>query len=328
VTALFALLLFRGLRRSWLALAGTVLVLELGMAAQRNVPRMPGSFFRPPASAAAVLEALQGTRLFHEAHLRDTLFGLTGEAQRTTNWALRNGLYPATAAAWGIESVLEPDHDRRLLPATRDLHALIFSSLGGPAEPFPRVLLDMSNVGLRVAPLSLAGGAPVPAGHPSQVGFLRDDPWPRYYFAEQIVPLEQAAAVVGSGREAGAPSRVAVMPGETFQPAAGEVLAVNESANGATLRVRAAGRALLVVSVTAHRHWKATIDGRAVALLPANVGYQAVVVPPGEHTVGLRYHNPFIPAGAAVSAVTILLLLSMAFRADVSHLTTAAPRRK
>ena len=52
------------------------------------------------------------------------------------------------------------------------------------------------------------------------------------------------------------------------------------------------------MSVSYHRYWGATIDGRPARIVPANLAYQALVVPAGQHRVRLRYHNPLIAVGA------------------------------
>ena len=39
-----------------------------------------------------------------------------------------------------------------------------------------------------------------------------------------------------------------------------------------------------------------------------NIGYQGVEVPAGRHIVEMRYRNPLISAGAAISAATLLAL--------------------
>jgi uncharacterized membrane protein YfhO len=67
--------------------------------------------------------------------------------------------------------------------------------------------------------------------------------------------------------------------------------------------------ALLVLAVTPHKYWRATIDGRPAELLRANIGYQAVVVPPGGRTVSLRYRNPLIRPMAVVSLLSLAAAL-------------------
>jgi uncharacterized membrane protein YfhO len=51
-----------------------------------------------------------------------------------------------------------------------------------------------------------------------------------------------------------------------------------------------------------------------VPIVPANLAYQGVAVPAGTHRLELRYRNPLLFAGAAISVVTVLLLLVPATR--------------
>ncbi|MBV8543309.1 MAG: YfhO family protein, partial [Acidobacteria bacterium] len=101
---------------------------------------------------------------------------------------------------------------------------------------------------------------------------------------------------------------------EPFAPASARVTRVRETANTATIDVTAAGRAFLVASVTGHRYWSATIDGHPAPLIATNLAYQGLVVPPGTHTIAMRYRNPLIPIGAAISLLTLIGLGAAARR--------------
>ena len=63
-----------------------------------------------------------------------------------------------------------------------------------------------------------------------------------------------------------AQDRVGLVGFPPFAPAGGEIMSAHETANSADLRVRADGRAFLIMSVTPHRYWQATIDGRPARL--------------------------------------------------------------
>ncbi|HEY0370871.1 MAG TPA: hypothetical protein VGD79_02660, partial [Thermoanaerobaculia bacterium] len=69
----------------------------------------------------------------------------------------------------------------------------------------------------------------------------------------------------------------------------------------------------LVISVTPHKYWTIAIDGREASAIVTNVGFQGVVVPAaGNHVVAMRYRNPLIAAGAAISAAALLALAFVA----------------
>jgi hypothetical protein len=73
------------------------------------------------------------------------------------------------------------------------------------------------------------------------------------------------------------------------------------------LRYRAAGEAFLVAAVTFDDGWRATLDDGALApTCPTALGQLGVALPPGERTVTLRYRDPWVRGGAAVTAITLL----------------------
>ena len=59
------------------------------------------------------------------------------------------------------------------------------------------------------------------------------------------------------------------------------------------------------MTVTRHKYWRVTIDGRETNVMPANLAYQAVVVPAGRHRVEMRYRNPLVLIGAAISLLAL-----------------------
>jgi len=96
-------------------------------------------------------------------------------------------------------------------------------------------------------------------------------------------------------------------------PAAGRILSIEETGRSAVVRVKAEGRALLVISVTPHRYWRATIDGRDTALQRVNLGFQGIAVPAGVHTVTMRYSNPLVTASGLVSIFALAGTLGYGF---------------
>lgn len=76
-----------------------------------------------------------------------------------------------------------------------------------------------------------------------------------------------------------------------------------------TLRVAADRPALLVVLDNWFPAWEATVGGRAAPVLRANHTFRAIPVPPGEHTVTLRYSAGTLRSGAFISLGVLALLL-------------------
>ena len=72
------------------------------------------------------------------------------------------------------------------------------------------------------------------------------------------------------------------------------IRSLRETANDAFLDVESLGKGFLVMSVTPHKYWRITIDGRDAAPVVTNIGYQGLTVPPGRHHIEVRAtgHEP------------------------------------
>ena len=80
------------------------------------------------------------------------------------------------------------------------------------------------------------------------------------------------------------------------------------------VEVQADRNAILLVRTPWDRNWRATVDGRDVRVLPANGFVQAVPVTAGTHVVVLRYEDPWIRRGLAVSAAALLAIMAFILR--------------
>ena len=94
-----------------------------------------------------------------------------------------------------------------------------------------------------------------------------------------------------------------------FAKTTGKITRATESSSSATLDVAASETSLLIITITRHKYWRAAIDGHPAQLMPANIAYQSLSVPPGRHRVEIRYSNPLVGWGAAVSASALIALL-------------------
>jgi hypothetical protein len=99
-------------------------------------------------------------------------------------------------------------------------------------------------------------------------------------------------------------------PAAAGEPA--EVKVLSDEPERISARVNAAGGGYLVVADAVLRDgWSASVDGRAVGVVPGNHAFAAIPVPKGEHTVVLDYQAPGLAVGALVSAGSGLLLLTL-----------------
>ncbi len=81
----------------------------------------------------------------------------------------------------------------------------------------------------------------------------------------------------------------------------------------------------LVLSDNYTPDWEATLDGRGVPLLRANVVYRAVALPPGKHVVSFVYRPRLFYVGAIISVTCTLALLMLAL---IPLLTRRPPARQ
>ncbi len=275
-------------------LAPFLLLLTLGdLALHINelAPRMPRRFFSPPA----VTLALAGpNRIFHQAEW--PVWGTHGpiiEGGRRTYWSQRTALMPFTPALYGLKTIYEIDINLTTLRPTSELVQSMWEALaaGAPIRPF----MLMGNAEYLVLP-----------GRPIRI--VRGVTLPRYWFADQIVPIRSREEFVRDLSTRRWSDRTAFVE-EAFVASRGDVLSARESSHRAKLKVRTVGQALLFASVTPHRYWHVTIDGAPARLLTANVGFQAVIVPAGTHTVRFDYFNPLIAVSAVISIISFLIVI-------------------
>lgn len=81
------------------------------------------------------------------------------------------------------------------------------------------------------------------------------------------------------------------------------------SANEVRLRASSPGHGYLVLTDLFHPGWTATVDGQPTTVLPANIAFRAVPLPPGEHDVVFHFTAPGAKLGVLVSAFAWLLTL-------------------
>jgi hypothetical protein len=218
-----------------------------------------------------------------------------------TRWLARNAMLPYVPAAWGLPTVMSYDFDETTLIPSRRLRLAVDIARQRGDPSWPLAFMALSNASSRVLPGLRVVRESIDAR--------------RYAFATRLVPCRDifdcSSKAAGEQRE-----RFALVPPSfpAVTLAVGDVLRVVERPSSADVDVVAHGRALLTISVTFHKYWQATVDGRAAQLLPANLAYQALAIPPGRHHVHLEYHNPLIATGAIISALALLAAALVLFR--------------
>ena len=306
-----------------LALVMLFMVADLGRSVTRLAPRVDASYFQPPPLARLLPPNRGEYRLYHHAARHaarpevQPYFAMRDDVE----WAYRNAMMPMIPHAYGVQTAIDADFDLTSLQATADFTDAAWA-LARWRRDWADVAASMSNVWYRTVfspPGEAFAAARGKLRDVQPVQLLPFERYPRYSFAtalESIRDKDDFVRKLASGRFG---KRTAFVSGTAFAPAAGRVQRVQETANTARIDVETAGRAFLVISVTPHKYWTITVDGTEAPAVVTNIGYQGVVVPgAGRHVVEMRYRNPLIAAGAAISLVTLLALFLAARRREAA----------
>jgi hypothetical protein len=339
--ALFALARFsRAPRRQLEGLAIALVALELwtyGHALLRTLPAR--DLFAPPRVARDL--PASALRLFSdEPYRRDKTEIVLTAGKPSLRWARApiERLDSRAGNLFGYAYALDKDYDLSLTrPAVRalrfyegirahselELHLLGAWSVSHLVErkPAPEVVEEARAVGPVLAPSI----APVRA-RPN--GFAL--PFYRFIAGARILPDASAAerAAVAAGLpfdrveylidpEAASPDAASV-PSRVFENPLNDAFLRSVHDRGDHVRIVYAARrlSLLVVATTFDSRWMARVaGGPALPVYETAAGYMALLVPPGEREVTLRFRDPWVTLGAALSATTLLVALLLAIRA-------------
>jgi hypothetical protein len=304
-------------RDLWCAAATLFVVADLAPISADVNPRMSHRFFESSPGSAMLPPNRADYRVFHEVDW----YGQEETARKYFStgagvyWVVRNGLFPMVPAGAGVQTVLERDYDKTQLLPTIDLTDSVWDVKRNGRSDWYVPFMAMSNAWFRAEYRDFEKERKRINGDFTKSMPVRFTPaphYPRYYFADQIVTIRARADFVRKLREGSYSERVAFITRPAFVPADGAVLRATESANHATLDVESRGQGFLVMSVTPHKYWHITVDGRPVPAIVTNIGYQGIVVSAGKHRVEMRYDNPLVRTGGATSILTCLLLSLMA----------------
>jgi hypothetical protein len=161
---------------------------------------------------------------------------------------------------------------------------------------FPRLILESS-----------AGGADIQIGGPAPRASLVTD-W-------DVVPPGEALQMV-TEPEFDVSDRAILEESPGMEPTGetpGHATYRQRGPQAAEVIVDAHSPALLVVRNVWDPGWRASIDGRPAPVLVADYLLQGILVPPGRHTVELRYDDPWVGYGVLGSALALAALGAAAF---------------
>jgi hypothetical protein len=331
----FVALLAAARRRRWerasgpLALATSfVSVVQLAVAHDGLSPTAPRDLYaiRPPVLSA--LDRPDHRRIYvYDYNVpgksrfylgRDFPYAVTrGPAgwsyAATQALAMRLAVFPPVAGGWGIPGSFDHDTSGIGPRFLADLSEVLLATEGTPAH---LRLLQLGAVTEEVALHSAGLQSLLPVttadalmDEPVRV-FAVPDPRPRAY-------------VVGGARIAGSDPAIGLLLDPAFDASreivlpAGTAVPVDPAFRGnAAITLLGTDRAGLEVDLSAPGYvvmvdafdpaWKARVDGHEAEVLRANVGFRAVPVPAGRHSVQLRYRPRALLIGLALTAASVL----------------------
>jgi hypothetical protein len=101
---------------------------------------------------------------------------------------------------------------------------------------------------------------------------------------------------------------------ETIYPRLPEPLELTDRGGRLRLRYRSGSQAFFVVASTFDEGWRAEVDGEPVSAFPTAACQIGVELPEGEHVLELRYRDPLVPAGAAITLLALAATGLILFR--------------
>ena len=303
LTGTFAAVLFLcvmalGARPRRLAAALAVLLfLDLFPRTWNAVPLETNDYFDRAPSAAAAVSTAEGRFFF------DSETELAADPLR-----------PMRPVMWGIAFAGNNDIDRfsprRSFLFGRALASLRFS------DPRKLALLRVADVRAvsSIDPSAAALVSPWFSTSPRRTVYRVSGASRFRFFASAVGASGEEAArrlLLEPGRDTlSAPVIEGAVPTETgrARPAASPaaIRTLRRRADRETVEVGAPVAGWLFRSETFDRHWKARVDGRPAAVVPADYAFQAVAVPEGRHRVEFVYSDAATRAAMAVSLAALL----------------------
>ena len=305
-----------------LSMAGFVLfvVADLAPLANELAPRQPSTYFDEPAVTRALPPDRSSYRLFSEASLnwRSRDASHYHSFEELSYWARRNGLWPPLPNRWGFFTVFEPDHDRTHLLSTADLINALYAVQAAGVPWWRETFMNMSGARFTTVYRPFGDEMKRVSGDLTRlqpVDFVDVTNASRYYFAEEVIRIRDKEDFIRRIQERRPKARAAFVTENVAMSATnGSIRVIGEQANETSLSVHTSGAAFLVLSITRHRFWRATIDGRPAPVVPTNLAYQGLRIPPGQHEVRVTFFDPVVVICLAVSAMAVTILLVIFFR--------------
>lgn len=301
------------------ALAAVALLAgEQALLARRIFFRVPAAAYLEPPPLAARAAALPG-RIWSNAELVPEIDVWINRDRREFE-VMRTRLErldPSAGAIWGLRYALVTDFDLTLTAPARRAVALLAQRWARADRDLAYRLLGAWSVGK----LAIVKDRPALARELARAkrrpdaAELRENPYllPEARFVAAAESFPDATAAEQAALAAHLPlheREFLIAPGARppalFDPRAA-VTALAQRGDEIEVGYRAPSAALLVVAATFDAGWSAAAAGVTVPIWETATGMMAILLPPGEGRVTLRYRDPWVRVGAAASASALLV---------------------
>ena len=311
--ALLALCRWRRPSRRLLSLLAIgLLAADLWHYGHRLLRTLPSAVYQVPPPLATALRPSED-RIFVNNTAYGNLMSLPrgGDPQATTTRAYVARLGPYSALLWHIPYAFNLDFDFMLTGWGRKA-ADVLKGEGGEQALYR--FLGVWNVGDLLVPRT-SPDQPPPAPGPEVKGIRRirnSYVLPRFRFVPRATFHPTYAAALAAARaeawDVGREEQVA-RPGQAAATVAfrrpPSLLASSDEGGRIRLDYRAEEGAFFVAAMTFDSGWQARVDGAPVPVHPTAACQVGVQLPPGAHRLELRYRDPAVPLGAAVSLAAL-----------------------
>ncbi|HEX7183353.1 MAG TPA: hypothetical protein VF756_16080 [Thermoanaerobaculia bacterium] len=315
VAALFALCRMSRLPRRSLTLAAVgLLAVDLWHYGHGLVQTLPAGEYRdPPPLARRVIPP--GSRLFVERapEGEPELFRRAGDVRLAAVRAALARLEPYSATLWDVPYVLNADYDLMATGCARLSRRILDADWRQPE--LARRFLGAWNVGtllLRKPPEEWAAEVARDPGALPVRRVINRFILPRHRFVPRVSFHSSHGSALYVARSQGYALdrhehavRPGMPPAEVAYPVPPVPLELDAGAGRLRLRYRARAGAFFTVAMTHDEGWQATIDGAPARVYSTGICQVGVELPPGEHRLLLEYRDPRVPAGAAVSLLSL-----------------------
>ncbi|HEX4962732.1 MAG TPA: hypothetical protein VF173_17985 [Thermoanaerobaculia bacterium] len=319
VALLLALCRWRRPSRSLLSVLAVLLLAgDLWHYGHGLLRTVPAAVYRtPPPLAASLLPPRD--RIFVPEEGSKVVLPRVGDPRTRGFRTYVARLSPYSGLLWQIPYAFNVDFELLLTRWARAAEDVLRSEAGRP-QAFYRYL-GAWNVGTLLLPRTSPDQPPAAPGPEARAVRRVENAWvlPRFRFVPRVSFHPNHAAALAAARAGEwnvAREEQSVRPGPPQTVAYGRpphLLAIADEGGRIAVGYRAEQGAFFVAAMTFDKGWRARLDGSPIALHPTAACQVGVELPPGEHRLELRYRDPSVPVGAAVS-VTALLAAAILFR--------------